>query len=222
MGTVHTPEDLVRFVDAVGCCTGLPGYPEFPDSKAVFGEIDAAAPDPWFWKDDLHIAKRLYYTRVFGGNPGYLSNALLPAFIATNGAVVDELLVTGGLSPEAQQVYRIIDEFGPIPVRNLKKQLTPDAKRSADTILQFLERRFIITKTDITGRGRGMYGYVWDVTERWMPEMLAAADRLGRKAAQAVIREHLASFNIPHDSPFYRKILGWDDGTPLLGIIARK
>jgi len=208
---VHNPEDLVRFVDAVGCCAGLEHYPEFPHIAPVFGEIDPSAPDPWFWKDDLHIAKRLYYTRVFGGNPGYLSNALLPSLIATNGAVVDELLVTGNLSPETQQVYRVIEEYGPIPVRKLKQQLTPDAKRSANTILHFLERRFIITKTDITGRGRGMYSYVWDLTERWMPEMLEAADRLGRRTARAIIREHLAAFGIMPDSSFYRKVLGWGE-----------
>ena len=212
-GTVRTPEDLVRFVDAVGCCTldTLPGYHDFPAQSAVMGEIDAAAPDVWFWKDDLHIEQRIYYTRVFGGQPGYISYALLPVLIATNGAVADELMMTGGMTPEAQQIYRIIEEHGPIPIRHLKRMLTPGAKYSATTVLQKLERRFMITKTGITGRTRGTYGYIWDLVERWMPEMLVAADRLGRAPAMAILHEHLASFSIPGDSPFFRKVLGWDN-----------
>jgi len=30
----------------------------------------------WFWKDDLHTAQRLYYTRLFAGRPGFISLAL--------------------------------------------------------------------------------------------------------------------------------------------------
>ena len=211
VGKVRTPEDMVRFVDAVGCCTksALPKYPDFPSQSAVLGEIDAATTDPWFWKDDLHIEKRLYYTRVFGGQPGFISIAMLPAFIAANGGVADELIYNGILSVEAQQIYHIIEQYGPIPIRNLKRLLTPDAKRAADRVLHDLDRQFIITKTGITGRTRGTYGYIWDLTERWMPDMLAAADKLGRAAAMDMIREHLAAFGIAPDSPFYLKVLGW-------------
>lgn len=42
-----------------------------------------------------------------------------------------------------------------------------------------------------------------------MPEMLSTADRLGRVKGQAIVREHMRSFSITDDSPFYRKVLGW-------------
>ena len=207
-GRVRTPEDMVRFVDDVGCCTSreLPDYPDFPSQSAVLGE---GATDVWFWKDDLHAEKRLYYTRVLGGEPGFLSMQMLPAFVATNGVTVDELLFNGMMSVEAQQLYRAIEEYGPIPIRDLKKMLTPDAKRAANRVLHELDRGFIITKAGITGRTRGTCGYIWDLVERWMPDVLAAADRLGRAAAMAMICEHLAAFGVPPDSPFYSKVLGW-------------
>ena len=210
-GTVRTPEDMVRFVDEVGCCTAneLPGYPVFPSQSAVLGKIDAGTTDPWFWKDDLHIEKRLYYTRVFGGQPGFVSMQMLPALMATNGAVADELLFDGMLSPEARQIYHTIAAHGPIPIKELKLLLTPDVKRSVNRVLHDLERQFIITKAGITGRTRGTYGYIWDLVERWVPDMLVAADRLGRTAAIVIIREHLATFGVPPDSPFYLKVLGW-------------
>jgi hypothetical protein len=210
-GRMCTPEDMVRFVDAVGCCMKqvLPAYPDFPSQSAVIGEIDAATTDPWFWKDDLHIEKRLYYTRVFGGQPGFVSFAMLPALIATNGRVADELLFDGMLTPEARQIYDTIEAHGPIPIRDLKRLLTPDAERAANRIIHDLERQFIIAKTGITGRTRGTYGYIWDLAERWVPDELAAADRLGATTAMAIIREHFEAFGIPPDSAFYAKALGW-------------
>ena len=182
-GAVHAPEDMVRFVEAVGCCTAqaLPRFPGFPHQSAVMGALAAGAPDPWFWKDDLHAEKRLFYTRVFGGQPGFVSLALLPALLATNGAVADELLFTGALSLEAQEIYHLIAAHGPIAIKDLKRALTPEALRGATRVLHDFDRQFIISKTGISGRERYSYGYIWDLMERWMPEMLVAADRLGRR-----------------------------------------
>lgn len=210
-GRVCTPEDLVSFVDAVGCCiTGpLSGYPDFPNLDAVMGKVDPTVEEPWFWKDDLHIEKRLYYTRVFGGKPGFISNKLLPVLMATNGAVADELLFNGQLSSDAQQIYQTIETHGTLATKELKRLLTLEAKKSTDRLLISLDRKFLITKTDITGRRRGTYSYVWDLVERWVPEMLAAADRLGREEATAMLIEYLTCFGIPPNSPFLRKVLGW-------------
>lgn len=208
---VCTQEDLVRFVNDVGCCTTipLPGYPDFPNQRDVMGVTDTDEPDTWFWKDDLHTDKRIYYTRVFGGKTGFISYALLPALMATNGAVADELIFNGLLSPDAQQIYHTIDAHGPIGTKNLKILLTADEKLRADRVLIDLDRKFLITKSGITGRTRGTYSYIWDLVERWVPELLADADHLGRKQAAAQLREHLATFGIPPESSFYTKVLGW-------------
>lgn len=129
--------------------------------------------------------------------------------MATNGTVADELLFNGTLSPETQQIYCVIERHGPIATKELKRQLTPDAKDCANRVLIDLDRQFLITKTGITGRTRGTYSYIWDLAERWMPEMLVAADRLGRNQAATMLREHLAAFGVPPDSLFYQKVLGW-------------
>jgi len=212
-GNVSTPDDLVRFVNEVGCCTTipLPGYPDFPNEEEAIGVVAAGVSDPWFWKDDLHAEKRIYYTRVFGGRPGFLSFTMLPVLIATNGSVFDELLYEGLVSPEMQQIYTAIETNGPISTRDLKKILTPDAKHASSKILISLERRFIITKTGITGRTRHTYSYIWDLVERWIPEYLSAADRLGRKQAAAELRNHLTAYGVLPDSQFYAKVLGWAD-----------
>ncbi len=210
-GNVRTEDDFVRFIDAAGCClrAPLPRYPDFPSQAEAMG-AQYSLEDTWFWKDDLHIDKRIYYSTVFGGKPGFLSNALLPALIGTNGAAADELLYRGGMSSGAQELYRIIQESGPINIKNLKRQLTPETLRGADNALGELERQFIITKVGITGRTRGTYGFIWDTVERWLPDTLTAADRLGRAAAETQIRDLLSSYGIPADSPFYQKVLRWE------------
>lgn len=71
----------------------------------------------------------------------------------------------------------------------------------------------MVTKTGITGRTRGKYGYIWDLVERWLPETLAAADRLGMKAARALLNKHFELRGIPIDSALYRKVLGWEAHT---------
>ncbi len=213
-GRVCTPEDFVRFVDAVGCCTRIPlaSYPDFPNQSEVMGPVPRGTSDPWFWKDDLHAEKRLYYTRTLGGEPTFISNALLPAFVATNGMVYDEMVFEGLLTPEAQQIYALIEASGPIPVKELKRLLTPDAKRATGRVLIELDRVFLITKTGITGRTRGTYGFIWDLVERWMPDVLREADRMGRSQAQTIIKERLAASGTPPDSPLYQRLLGWPAG----------
>lgn len=208
---MRTPDDFVRFVNEVGCCTStaLPGYPDFPNQYEVMGEHDSSVPDPWFWKDDLHEERRLYYSRVFGGRPGFISIEMLPVFVATNGAAYDELVFSGLMSPEAKEIYHSIEMNGPIGTKNLKKLLSADAKRAAERVLIELDRKFLITKTGITGRTMHTYSYIWDLAERWMPDMLATADRLGRREAMKILRKHLEIFGIPPDSPFYSKVLGW-------------
>ncbi len=210
-GRVCTPDDFLRFLEDVGCCTRVPliVYPDFPSQSEVLGSVPPRTPDPWFWKDDLHAEKRLYYTRAIGGEPTFISNDLLPAIIATNGAVYDELVYDGLLTPEAQQIYKLIESSGPIPIKELKRLLTPDARRASNRVLIELDRVFLIAKTGITGRTRGTYGFIWDLVERWVPDVLREADRLGRRHAKEIIQARFSALGISPDSPFYSRMLGW-------------
>ena len=206
---VQTQDDLVRFVDDVGFCTinQLDAYPDFPSQEVAMGRHDVLG-HTWFWKDDLHAQKRIYYCRVFGGKPGFISFGLLPAFIATNGETVDELTTYGVMPVTTENIYRIIEQRGPIPIRELKSLLGPDARKASASVLIDLERKFIITKTGISGRERATYGYIWDLAERWIPDAFEAADALGVKSAREVIRTRLAELGVT-DEPFTTRILHW-------------
>lgn len=189
---VKEAADCVRFVDDVGFCTidHVDPLPSFPNQADAMG-IDSAIGHTWFWKDDLHVEKRLYYTRLFFNRPGYISMQMLPLFIATNGEVADELMLMGRMPLAQQTIYDILQVQGPISSRDLRKTLTGDVKRQSASALIALERAFIITKVAITGRTMQTYSYVWDLAERWVPWAFEEADRLGSKSSRAMILERL-------------------------------
>ena len=203
-------DDLLRFVQDVGFCSinQLERYPDFPNAAVAMGKRDALW-DAWFWKDDLHIQRRCYYTRLFGGRPGLIAMEWLPCFIATNGAVVDELALTGGLPAQTLDIYRELAVRIPVSTRVLKKALTPEARKATAAALTELERRFIITKADIAGRERATYCYIWELAERWMPEAFAAADRLGRKAARAQILARLEELGVEATPALCKSVFHW-------------
>lgn len=209
-GRVMNEDDLVAFINDVGFCTisALDRWPEFPSQAVAMGRDDALGAT-WFWKDDLHIQKRIYYTRLFTGKPGFISMEYLPAFIATNGEVMDELAMYGRIPMATQDVFRVIDEQGPISTKEIKSLLGSDGRRSASTALIDLERMFIITKTNITGRERGTYAYVWDLAERWTPEAFAEADRIGRGAAVERIEARFAELSVELDRDTRGRLLSW-------------
>lgn len=210
-GRVSTTEELVAFVDAVGCCSinALERFPAFPSVAVAMAKPDALW-HCWWWKDDLHVQQRLYYTRLFAGRPSFISLKFLPAFIAVNGAAADELILLGRIPVETQRIYRLIEEHGPIASRQLKKLLPPEARKSATKALWELERRFIITKTEITGRQLATYSYVWDLAERWLPEAFTAADRLRAAAAKEQITAHLIACGVMPDPKMLTRVLRWE------------
>jgi hypothetical protein len=202
----------VRFVDGVGFCTiDAPGFGEFPYLAAAFpGNRDSVLGEIWFWKDDLHIQKRLYYTRLFGGKTGFISLEFLPAFIATNGQVADELILMGKMPVQAREIYETVERDGPISGRDLKRSISSEAHRKSSTILIDLERKFILTKSGLTGRTRESYGYVWDMAERWLPEAFEAADNIGAEAAARKIVAKLKENCIATTPEFLAKVFRWE------------
>ena len=209
--TVHGESDAVRFLDGVGFCTiDRPEFGEFPYLAAAFpGNRDHVLGDVWFWKDDLHIQKRLYYTRLFGGKAGFIALELLPAFIATNGEVADEMMMMGRMSVAAKEVYETVEREGPVPAKELKRMLSTDTQKKSSTALIHLEQKFILTKVDITGRTRETYSYVWDLAERWMPEAFEAADELGVEAAARRIVARLRENGIAPTPEYLTKAMKW-------------
>jgi hypothetical protein len=188
---VATPDACVAYVNRVGLCVWQPlaRFPGFPSlADAAPWQNRELINQTWFWKDDLHIEKRLFYGRILcGGAPAFVSLAFLPLLIAAQGdSDPRDLYEKGRLASNAYVVYQHIERHGPTATNAL-----PWPPGSRHLYLAVLQRRFLITKHGLTGRTRGTYGYIWGRCDAFFPDAFTTAARIGVDDARARIVEHL-------------------------------
>ncbi len=191
-GTVTTPEECLRYVESVGLCSWrsqpkLTWMPALEDVTPWKGRDLTYR--TWFWKDDLHIERRLYFGMlVTPGIPLFVSLALLPILIAAQGDIDARTLQEKGLlASNALRVYEHIERFGPTATQAL-----PWPSGSRMLSLAALQQKFLLTKVNLTGRTRGTYGYRWDLCENVFPDSFAQAARLSVTAARGQVLAHLS------------------------------
>jgi hypothetical protein len=189
--TVTTPDECLRYVESVGICTWrsqpkLTWMPSLEDVTTWKGK--EVTFQTWFWKDDLHIERRLYFGMLLAPDiPVFVSLDLLPALIAAQGDIDARTLHEKGLlASNALRVYEHIESAGPTATQAL-----PWPSGSRMLYLATLQQKFLLTKTDLTGRTRGTYGYRWDLCENVFPDSFVRAARLSVSGARDQILSHL-------------------------------
>ena len=176
---ITTPEECLAFVDAVEFCTWReqPKLPDFPslEMRTPWRGMQMTH-ETWFWKDDLHIERKLFYGTLLAPDiPVFVSLTLLPALIAAQGDNDARTLHEKGLlASNGLRVYEHVALMGPTATG-----LLPWPKGSRMLYLAQLQQKFLLTKHDIAGRTRATYSYLWCLTENAFPESFAAASRIG-------------------------------------------
>jgi hypothetical protein len=238
---VREPEDAVAFVEAVGFCTWLPvpgldlpnlgealapeaGGPAHhgtDESGATPARVDANAvfERTWFWKDDLHLERRLYYALIIRGQPSFIAKDVLPDFIAGLGSAGEsierdpgQLLQAGRVSLPAAVIHEFLLEYGAKPSRELHRGTGIRARTSHAQIVRAiieLQRRFVICKVGLTGRTRGLYSYLYDLAERFWPDAFAVAAETDRDDARDRIRARLRSVGIEPGRSLEERLFLW-------------
>src|SRR5690349_18988711 len=189
---VKTPEECLRYVESVRLCAWRhqPKHAWLPSLEMATawrgGELTRQT---WFWKDDLHIERRLYFGMLIAPDiPIFVSLSLLPALIAAQGDIDARTLFEKGLlASNALRVYEHIERAGPTATQAL-----PWPPGSRMLYLASLQQKFLLTKHDLTGRTRGTYGYRWCLCENAFPDSFAEASRLRVPDARARIVSHLS------------------------------
>jgi hypothetical protein len=176
--TVTTPEACLRYVESVEFCTWrhqskLAGVPSLEMATPWRGV--EVTQQTWFWKDDLHIERQLYFGMLVAPDiPVFVSRTLLPALIAAQGDLDARTLHEKGLlASNALRVYEHVERLGPTATNAL-----PWQPGSRMLYLAHLQQKFLLTKHDLTGRTRGTYGYRWCLCEDAFPDSFAEASRL--------------------------------------------
>jgi len=211
------PDDAGAFVAALGLCTWgpVPGL-DFPNLAEAMGHTARSVLDQtWFWKDDLHLARRVYYGRIVRGQPTFVAPELLPDLIAALGPAerdVAGLYRDGRLGREARAIHDHLVDHPRQPTRELRRGAGlrgTDQAAPTERALIELQRRLLICKVDLTGRTRGTYGYVWDLAERFWPEAFDEAGRTAVPLARAAVRAALARAGVALPPAQEARLLLW-------------
>jgi len=220
-GPITRPEEALAFVNECGFCTWGP-VPRlsFPNLAEAMGETATSVLDrTWSWKDDLHFAQQLYYGKIIAGQPSFLAPDYLPDFIAAlagrgleHERDVTRLYFDGRLSGEAKTIYDWLLDHPAQPTRELRRGTKlgdPSKKLATERALVELQRRLLVCKVDLTGRTRGTYSYVWDLSERFWPHAFVDARHTSPTAARSKIRGQLHEFGLAPGPQLEQHLFLW-------------
>lgn len=215
---IRTEADFLVFLNTVGICLWTPTKGmNFPNMEEVSEFSEPTLMATWFWKDDLHNEKQLFYGKLLAGKSTFVSQAFLPTLIASYGDIDPYTLhEQGRLSAPALRIYEALLEAHQLPTRDLRMRakLTSKSDNTAfQNALDQLTALFQICKIDITGRTRGTYSYVWGLLEEWLPESLeVASHREPLQSAQAIV-DHLHALGVTLSERQWRKHFVWTTET---------
>ena len=147
----------------------------------------------WGWKDRLLPARRWYYGKLLRGKATMVSVEALPYFYALSenfGDPNDYLLEyeAGRLGVEAKQVYEALLAQGPLDTLALRREArltSRDSNTRFDRALVELQRGLRILPVGVAEAGRWKYAFIYELVDRWFPQVVQQARAIGRGEAHA-------------------------------------
>lgn len=190
---VRTKRGALAFVNHLGFCYAFTAGPgDLPGLFDVLAtrSIDRMWSWAWQWKDDLATEKKLYYGKVLRSKPTYVSLSYLPQFYALSGNVGEpddylQVYREGRLSMLAKDISEYLRGHGPCSTWALRRQFVPRGSSGSafHRALAALQERFLICK--VAEQERGSYSFIWDTFDRWLPQVVRAANRIATVQAGA-------------------------------------
>jgi hypothetical protein len=190
---------------------------------AVAGERPVAEKhdDPghvtWGWKDSLLATRRWYYGKLVRGKGTMVSLSTLPYFYALseNYGDPDDYLMeyeAGRLTAEAKQVYEALLTKGALDSLALRREARLAGKESNtrfDRALTDLQRGLRILPIGVAQAGRWNYAHIYELVDRWLPEVVTQARALGRGEARAHLTDLLLRSVGAAPEASIGKLFGW-------------
>ncbi len=224
---LRTPAEARRFVRQVGFCFFWPTEGiEMPNLlQAIAGNarpLTAGYDDPaigrsWNWKDEALDKRSWYYGKLLHRRATIVSLELLPSFYALSENYGDphDYLVEykeGRLSAEAKSVYEALLENGPLDAVRLRKEsrlAATQAKARFDRALVELQGDLKVLPIGVADAGAWHYAFIYDLVERWFPELPAQARPIStREARSRVVQQYLENMIVAQRGAI-SQTLGW-------------
>ncbi|HEY2665154.1 MAG TPA: hypothetical protein VGI47_12495 [Candidatus Binataceae bacterium] len=193
---VSDEASALDFINEVGFCSafthglGLPCLRE-----AIAGEREPALPEhiqhdyaiglTWRLKDSLPARRAVYYGKVVGGRPGFVSLDLLPAFLCLRlrpGTYLDHYR-RGDLSLCGKLIMDVLTKRGACETAVLKLSSGyhgPKKRPTFDRAMKELQERFLALKVE---ERNDPFSYVWDTLRARFSDARSRSRRLRPHAA---------------------------------------
>ena len=171
----------------------------------------------WGWKDDALPKKIWYYGKILRRKATIISLEVVPYFYALSenyGSPEEDYLLAyeeGRLTQAAKQIYETLLEKGSLDTISLRKEARLlNAKESAfNRAMEDLQMDFKILPVGIAEVGSWRYAFRYDITSRYMPDLVEQARKIGEaEARKKMVEVYFASVGATQVQDAVR-LFGW-------------
>jgi hypothetical protein len=222
---LKTVQDAIDFVNARGFVTLWPiqgiDIPSLWTAAAGDRPVAAEHDDPghitWGWKDRMLDQRVWYYGKLIRGKATFVSLDLIPSFYALSNRVADlddyvEAYHSGHLTREAKVIADALLSNGPqntVNLRRLAHLQSKEAKSRFEKALTDLQRGLWILPCGVAEAGSWRYAFIYEILDRWLPEVPVRARTIRVSEARDQILESYMRSVGKADERQIGKVLGW-------------
>lgn len=224
---LRTPLQARSFVRKVGFCLFWPtqgvDLPNLLQAIAGNGRpLTAGYDDPaigrsWNWKDQALDKRWWYYGKLIRRRATLVSLELLPTFYALSenyGDPNDYLIEyqEGRLSAEAKAIFEALLTQGPLDAVRLRSEArlaSSSAKSRFDRALVELQAGLKVLPVGVAEAGAWNYAFIYELVERWFPDLPDQARDLATSEARWRILRQLLANLIASERGALLRSLGW-------------
>jgi len=222
---LKSPADAVRFVNELGFCFLWPiqGV-EMPSlwaavagDRPVADEHDDPGHVTWGWKDQSLDKRWWHYAKLLRGKATLVSLDTLPYFYALseNFGGPDDYLEeyrAGRLSIEAKTIYEVLRDGGAMDTVRLRREARMSADSSKarfEKALTDLQKGLKILPVGVAEAGAWRYAFVYELVDRWLPDLPAAAQAIARGAARVELARRYVENVVAATPGAMSRLFGW-------------
>jgi hypothetical protein len=222
---VTTLEEAIEFVNQRGFITfwpvknvDLPSlWTAVAGERAVADEHDDPGHVTWGWKDQMLDQKVWYYGKLLRGKATLVSLDVIPYFYALSPRVadLDDFRLeyeAGRLTRPALDVAEVLLINGPthsIELRQLAHLSGKSFKYPFERALVELQKGMWILPVGVAEAGGWRYAFVYELFDRWYPQVWQAARGIKtQEARRKLARHYLRSVGAANTSRIQR-LFGW-------------
>jgi hypothetical protein len=222
---LKSPAEAARFVDELGFCffwpiTGI----EMPSlwaavagDRPVADEHDDPGHITWGWKDRALDKRWWYYAKLLRGRATLVSLEVLPYFYALseNFGGPDDYLEeyrAGRLSTEAKTIFEVLRDGGAMDTVRLRREArmaADSSKARFEKALTELQKGLKILPVGVAEAGAWRYAFIYELVDRWYPDLPVSARAITRGAARGEITRRYVENVVAAAPAAITRLFGW-------------